>query len=77
VTKIDRWWIREVEIPTNPDFDGREVADDDIQSGNMLFLQMMVRIVEGNDSAAFYEEFFKEVGDRLKTDELSASQDRG
>jgi hypothetical protein len=59
VTKIDRWWIREVEMPTNPDFDGQEIVDNDIESGNMLFLQMMIRVATGEDSAVFWEEFQK------------------
>jgi len=57
VTKIDRWWIREVDIPTNPDYDGREVADCDICSGNMAFLQMMIQIAVGENSAVYWDEF--------------------
>ena len=60
VTKIDRWWIREVEMTINSDFDGCEVADKDITSGNMLFIQMMIRIATGEDSGAFWEEFQKQ-----------------
>jgi hypothetical protein len=62
VAKIDRWWVREVEIPTNPDFDGQEVNDSDIQSGNMLFIQMMIQIATGKDSGAYWEEFQKQAG---------------
>ncbi len=72
VTKIDRWWIREVEIPTNPDFDGREVADEDIHSGHMLFLQLMMRIAGEQDSAVFYKEFVKQAAERMKTENSSA-----
>ena len=28
--KIELWWIKEVEIPTNPDFDGQEVDEDGV-----------------------------------------------
>jgi hypothetical protein len=62
VTKIDRWWIRGVDMTTDPDFDGREVADEDITSGNMLFIQMMPRIATGEDSGVFWEEFQKQFG---------------
>jgi hypothetical protein len=62
VAKIDRWWIREVDMTTDPDFDGREVADEDITSGNMLFIQMMLRIATGEDSGVFWEEFQKYFG---------------
>jgi hypothetical protein len=58
VTKIDRWWIREVELATDPDHDGREVADEDIASGNMLCIQLMIQVATGEDSAAtIWEEF--------------------
>ncbi len=63
ITKIDRWWIREVETTTDSDFDGRELADEDITSGNMLFLGLMLRIASGEDSVAYWEEFRNRVGD--------------
>ena len=56
VTKIDRWWIKEVDIPTNSDFDGQEVADEDIQSGTMLCIQMMLRIVTDENPSVFWDE---------------------
>lgn len=33
IKKIDLWWIKEFEIPTNPDFDNVEVNTDEITSG--------------------------------------------
>jgi hypothetical protein len=68
VTKIDRWWIREVGIPTNPDFDAQEIVDSDIQSGNMIFIQMMIRIATGEDSSVFWDEFKKQVVKQTCTD---------
>ena len=62
VTKIDRWWVREVEMAVDSDFDGREVADEEIMSANMVFIQMMLRIATGEDSAVFWEEFQKQAG---------------
>jgi hypothetical protein len=59
VAKIDRWWIKEVDIPTNSDFDTQEIADTDIQSGTMLFIQMMLKIATGEDSSVFWDEFQK------------------
>jgi hypothetical protein len=43
-TKVERWWIKEVHISTNPNFDDREVDDTDIRSGTMICMQMMFRI---------------------------------
>jgi hypothetical protein len=65
VTKIDRWWIREVEMTIDPDHDGSEVADEDIVSGNMLSIQLMIQIATGEDSAACWEEFQRQVGTAL------------
>ena len=64
IAKVDRWWIREVEIPTNPDFDDQDMSvipDEEIQSGNLMTLQWMFEIVSGDDqrSMAFYNELLK------------------
>lgn len=59
LTKIDRWWIKEVHIPANLDFDGQEVADDEIQSGRMLCMQMMLRIATDENASVFWDEFQK------------------
>jgi hypothetical protein len=61
IAKVDRWWIREVEMTTNPDFAGREVADEEIVSGNMLFIHLMLRIATGDDAGALWKEFQKGV----------------
>ncbi|MFH5804698.1 hypothetical protein [Alienimonas sp. DA493] len=55
VSKIDRWWIREVRMPTDPAFDHlnpREIADGDLSSGTMIFLKVMAHIATGNDDEA-------------------------
>jgi hypothetical protein len=61
VTKVDRWWIGEVEIPTNPEYDGREIDHDGIQSGNMIFLRVLVEVATGKpEEAEFYYRKFQE-----------------
>jgi hypothetical protein len=42
VEKVERWWIREVDIPTNPEYDGREVADEGIRPGIVMVLDMVI-----------------------------------
>lgn len=69
VAKIDRWWIREVEIPTNPDFDDLDIQsidDNEIQSGNMMFLQLMIRIATSDDSEStqWYDHLVQSVARR-------------
>lgn len=65
VAKIDRWWIREIEIPTNPDFtpdDLDSIDYDAVTSGRMMFLRMMLEIATGTDDKAsfYYNEFAKQ-----------------
>jgi hypothetical protein len=43
--KIDRWWISEVEIPANPDFDGEEISPSEIRSGSMEFISYLIGVV--------------------------------
>jgi hypothetical protein len=44
VGKVDVWWLREVEIPVNPDFDQVEVKDSDIQSGRMIIINHLLSV---------------------------------
>jgi hypothetical protein len=61
ITKIDQWWIREVEIPTNGDFDEREIDFDNVQSGNMIFMHLLINItLAPPESADFYYRQFQE-----------------
>ncbi len=59
--KIDVWWIREVEIPTNPDFDGADIDEQGIVSGRELGLHLLCSIALGDEDAcrAYFEEFRK------------------
>lgn len=63
IAKIDRWWFREVDGPTDPGYDSREVVDENVTSGNMLFIQMMMRIAVGGDPGVFWQAFQKHWGD--------------
>lgn len=62
--KIDVWWITEVEIPTNPEFDGREIGEDGIRSGRVMGLQMLCDIALGDEkrSRFYFDEFRKRFG---------------
>jgi hypothetical protein len=46
--KIEIWWVVNVEIPVNPDFDGQEIDDEGIASGTILLLQMLIEVASGN-----------------------------
>jgi len=44
VEKADTWWIKEVEIPINPDFDQVEVKNSDIRSGRIMILDHLISV---------------------------------
>ncbi|HRN71079.1 MAG TPA: hypothetical protein PLS49_07925 [Candidatus Woesebacteria bacterium] len=54
LSKIDKWWIIEVELPTNSDLmkmDPASIDYDGISSGNMLLLQLLYMVYTGNDES--------------------------
>jgi hypothetical protein len=46
IRKIELWWIREIDIPTNPDFDGKEIRDDEIIAGKEIFYTYIKNITD-------------------------------
>jgi hypothetical protein len=59
--KIEKWWIVNVEIPTNPDFDGKEIDEDGIVPGTIMTLRLLADIALGSEeeSSFYYNEFIK------------------
>jgi len=49
LSKIDRWWLINIEVPTDPDFDNQKIDEDQTFSGNMILLDMIKRILTGDD----------------------------
>jgi hypothetical protein len=62
--KIEVWWITNVEIPTNPDFDGTDVDEGGIVPGPVVFMQLLMDIALGDEerSKFYYDEFRKRMG---------------
>jgi hypothetical protein len=46
--KIGVWWVVNVELSTNPDFDGEEIDEAGIVPGSILSLQMLIEVASGN-----------------------------
>lgn len=46
--KIEVWWIVNVEIPTNPDYDGHEIDEAGITPGRLISLQMLIEVASGS-----------------------------
>ena len=63
--KIEKWWIMNVEIRTNPDFDGQDIDEDAVVAGRVITLRLLVDIALGTkeESKFYYNEFKKRYGD--------------
>lgn len=55
--KVEVWWIVNVEIPTNPDYDGQAIDESGITPGALISLQMLIDVASG--STALLEEWRK------------------
>jgi len=59
--KIEKWWILNVEVPTNPDFDGKDIDEDSIVPGKIMAFRLLADIALGSEeeSKIYYEELMK------------------
>jgi hypothetical protein len=60
--KIEKWWIMNIEIPTNPDFDATtEVKEEDIMTSSQMFNQLIFDMLSGDEKrASYYQNEFKQ-----------------
>ena len=63
--KIEVWWVVNVEIATNPDYDGTEVDESGIVPGPVLMLQLMLDVVAGNSE---YLDHYKKAASSASTE---------
>lgn len=47
LSKIDRWWITEVEIPCNEQYDGQTINAGEVKSLRVMFLELLIDSVYG------------------------------
>jgi hypothetical protein len=59
--KIDRWWLFEIEIPTNPDFDGSEIDLDNTMTGSQMMFKLIGDLLSDDEKTSNYykDEFIK------------------
>ncbi|MCZ4695529.1 hypothetical protein [Ancylomarina euxinus] len=60
--KIEKWWIMNVEIPSNPKFDGRDdIKEDDIGTSSEMLNRLITDILSDDEKTANYykDEFIK------------------
>ncbi len=63
LSKIETWWIVNVEIPTNPDFDGKNIDENSIIPGPIMTLRLLTDIALGSEEESkYYYKFIKEKG---------------
>lgn len=59
--KIEVWWIMNVELAINPDYDGQEIDEAGIMPGPLLSLRILCDVALGLDEQSrFYFERFRE-----------------
>jgi hypothetical protein len=52
VTKIDKWWIQNFEIPVSPEIDSRDLSEeqlDGVQSMAMVMMNLLVAVADGKE----------------------------
>lgn len=66
--KIEIWWIVNVELAINPDYDAQTIEESDIIPGPVMILQLFQEIALGSDekSQFYYREFKKRFGGKDK-----------
>lgn len=52
--KIERWWILNIEIPTNPDYDGKEITEDDITTSTQITYRLILDMLSDDEKTANY-----------------------
>ncbi len=63
LSKIEKWWIVNVEIPTNPDYDGNDIDENGIIPGPIMTLRLLTDIALGSEEESkYYYKFMKEKG---------------
>lgn len=58
--KIEKWWILNLDIPTNSEHDHKEINESDIITSSQIFNQIIFDMLSGDEKKAnFYKNQFK------------------
>lgn len=64
--KIEKWWVLNVELPINPDFDAHEeFSEENITTSSQIFNQIVLDMLSGDEEKANY--YLNELRKNLKT----------
>jgi hypothetical protein len=58
--KIEKWWILNIDIPTNPDFDTmNEINEDSIMTPTQMLNKLIFDMLSGDEKKAnYYKDIF-------------------
>lgn len=56
--KIEAYWILNVDIPCNPDFDGKEIKADDVFPGPVLMMQILCKEALGTTGSSLKASYY-------------------
>ena len=64
VTKIDRWWVINVDIATDPEMAGQDIDEDGVTPGSLIIMQILGQVALGEDEEAWelYRAFIEHEG---------------
>lgn len=54
-SKIEKWWILEIEVPISGNHNVEEIDHDGVMSGNMILLDIIIDILVNNSNVNFKE----------------------
>ncbi len=77
--KIEKWWIINVEIPTNPEFDDKHIEEDGIVPGRIMTLRLLMDIALGTEEESKISEKARQshtnlIGSKLSNLEIQEGQ---
>ena len=52
IRKIERWWIVHVDVPTNPEFDGKDVDEESVTSGPEIAMSVLWDLAMGDERSS-------------------------
>lgn len=52
LSKIEKWWIVNVDIPVNPEWDAKEIDEDGIFPGSVAYIKILMDIALGTEEEA-------------------------
>jgi hypothetical protein len=75
VTKIDKWWIQNFEIPVSPEIDSRDLSEeqlDGVQSMTMVMMNLLIAVADGKEDQLRW--LYTEIKKNIEAGKISKSE---